>query len=92
MSRRRLIAPLGVSYTNVSREGEWRLLTDTEAAPRLGLSVAYLRKDRRDARLIPTVHIGGLVRYDIDLIREVLRARALGIAQPSEATQVEQVA
>jgi hypothetical protein len=33
-----------------------------------------------------------LVRYDIDLIREVLRARALGIAQPSEATQVEQVA
>jgi hypothetical protein len=56
-----------------------RLLPDVEAAPLLGLSTSFLRKDRRaEAPSIPAVRVGDRWLYDIDFIRDRLRQRAIG--------------
>ncbi len=49
-------------------------IDETEAAAAIGMSVHFLRKDRRTKRLIPFYRIGDCVRYDIGRIREALAA------------------
>jgi hypothetical protein len=44
------------------------------AAKAIGMSVAWLRKDRRTARRIPYYKLGGCVRYNLDRVRESLAA------------------
>lgn len=49
------------------------LLVDEHAAARaIGLSVSWLRKDRRNKRLIPFARLGGAVRYDMERVREAV--------------------
>ena len=47
---------------------------EVEAAKAIGMSVHFLRKDRRDKRLIPFYRIGDCVRYDLGRVREALAA------------------
>jgi hypothetical protein len=44
------------------------------AARALGLSVFFLRKDRRTVRRLPFYKIGACVRYDLGRCREALAA------------------
>lgn len=41
-------------------------------APAIGKSVAWLRKDRLGAKIIPFYRIGKSVRYDLGRVREAL--------------------
>lgn len=43
-------------------------------AAAIGMSVAWLRKDRRTARLVPFYRLGGSVRYNLSRVREALAA------------------
>ena len=54
---------------------------ETIAAPALGVSVGFLRKDRRTKKLIPFFRIGTSVRYNLDRCREALLAREEGGSQ-----------
>ena len=49
-----------------------KLCDDNAVAAALGLSVHWLRKDRRKARIIPFVQIATAVRYDLDKVRAAL--------------------
>lgn len=41
-------------------------------ATAIGMSVHWLRKDRRSKRLIPFSRLGGAIRYDLGRVREAL--------------------
>lgn len=43
-------------------------------AAAIGMSVAWLRKDRRGARLVPFYRLGGSVRYNLARVRNALEA------------------
>jgi hypothetical protein len=43
-----------------------------EAAQAIGMSVFFLRKDRRTKRLIPFYRIGDRILYDLDRVRIAL--------------------
>lgn len=43
-----------------------------EAAQAIGMSVFFLRKDRRTKRLIPFYRIGDRILYDLDRVRMAL--------------------
>lgn len=58
------------------------LVDEHKCAEWLGLSVATLRKDRREARRIPFYKIGSAVRYDLDRVREALAALEVGRPAP----------
>ena len=45
---------------------------ENDAAKAIGMSVHWLRKDRRTKRLIPFYKIGDSVRYDLGRVREAL--------------------
>ncbi len=45
-------------------------------AEAIGMSVAWLRKDRRTARLVPFYRLGTAIRYDLERVRAALVARA----------------
>ena len=47
-------------------------LTDLDIARELSLSVDWVRKDRRHARLLPFFKIGGSVRYNRQRVLEAL--------------------
>ncbi len=47
---------------------------ETACAAAIGMSVAWLRKDRRGARLVPFYRLGGSVRYNLARVREALGA------------------
>lgn len=51
---------------------------ETEAARAIGMSVAYLRKDRLKMRLFPFFKLGSSVRYDLDRMREAALALEQG--------------
>ena len=51
---------------------------DKTVAQALGCSVAYVRKDRRTAKVIPFFRLGGLIRYDLDVVRAKLNASSEG--------------
>ena len=54
----------------------------TEAAKDIGMSVAWLRKDRNDKRLIPFLRIGGRYRYNLDRVREAVARLEEGGSRP----------
>ena len=59
-----------------------RLAVDEKTlAEALGMSVAWLRKDRSGARIVPFYRLGTSVRYNIDRVREALDKRAEGGAR-----------
>ena len=59
-----------------------RLAVDEKTlAACLGMSVAWLRKDRSGARIVPFYRLGSSVRYNIDRVREALDKRAEGGAR-----------
>jgi hypothetical protein len=43
-----------------------------DAAKAIGISVFFLRKDRRNKRLIPFYRLGDRVLYDLDRVRKAL--------------------
>lgn len=47
-------------------------------AAALGMSVAWLRKDRLGSRLLPHFRLGSSVRYNLDRCREALAATEVG--------------
>jgi hypothetical protein len=51
-------------------------------AAETGLSLALLRKDRREGRRIPYFKIGSAVRYNLDRVREALAALEVGGPAP----------
>ncbi len=51
---------------------------DVALAPLIGLSVSFLRKDRRGARVIPFMRAGGRIKYDVERVRQALLAREEG--------------
>ena len=51
---------------------------ETEAARAIGMSVHFLRKDRRTKRTIPFYRIGDCIRYDLERVREALVAAEEG--------------
>jgi hypothetical protein len=55
---------------------------ETEAAKAIGMSVHFLRKDRRTKRLIPFFRIGDCIRYDLGRVREALAAVEEGGTRP----------
>ena len=50
------------------------VVCETEAARAIGMSVHFLRKDRRGKRLIPFYRIGDRVLYDLERVRQALLA------------------
>ena len=59
-----------------------RLAVDEKTlAEAIGMSVAWLRKDRSGARVVPFFRLGSSVRYNIDRVREALDKRAEGGAR-----------
>lgn len=55
----------------VAHSQDWRWLTPAEAAEVLGVSQAFLAKDRRTKKQIPCTRIGDLARYRSDLLRDL---------------------
>lgn len=55
---------------------------ERSAASALGMSVAWLRKDRLGARTIPYYRMGKSVRYDLTRVREALSAVEEGGPKP----------
>jgi len=47
-------------------------LTEKELADMLGLSVAWLQRDRRTKRLLPFFRLGGSIRYSPERVRAAL--------------------
>jgi hypothetical protein len=48
------------------------------AAKALGVSVGWLRKDRRTARIVPHFKMGTFVRYNLERVQESLAALERG--------------
>ncbi|MBC7620588.1 MAG: hypothetical protein H7293_16660 [Candidatus Saccharibacteria bacterium] len=53
-------------------------LNDKEVAKALGMSLAWVRKDRITKRILPFYRIGGCIRYDVDTVRKVMLSRMEG--------------
>jgi hypothetical protein len=47
-------------------------------AAAIGMSVAWLRKDRRTARQVPFYRLGSSVRYNLDRVKAALAATEEG--------------
>jgi hypothetical protein len=55
-----------------------RLVPDKVMAPQIGLSVAYLQKDRRTERRIPFVRIGNRCLYDPAEVFQAIQSYRVG--------------
>lgn len=53
-------------------------LNDKEVAKALGMSLAWVRKDRITKRILPFYRIGDCIRYDVDTVRKVMLSRMEG--------------
>jgi hypothetical protein len=47
-------------------------------AAQLNISLGWLRRDRRNKKIIPFIRLNGAVRYDPEAVRAALRARQEG--------------
>jgi hypothetical protein len=54
------------------------IVDDKTIAEQIGMSLAWVRKDRLTNRLLPFFRIGGRIRYDVPTVRKVLLARTEG--------------
>jgi hypothetical protein len=59
---------------------------EAEIARRIGLSVSFLRKDRRTHRVIPYLRVKGRILYSLERVREAMLAREEG-GQPKRRRQ-----
>ncbi len=48
-------------------------ITEHQVAASIGMSVHWVRKDRRGKRLLPFYKLGDSVRYDPERVRQALR-------------------
>ncbi len=48
-------------------------ITEHQVAACIGMSVHWLRKDRRTKRLLPFYKLGDSVRYDLERVRQALQ-------------------
>ncbi|MCU0969969.1 MAG: hypothetical protein MUF03_14365 [Rubrivivax sp.] len=55
-----------------------RLVTDTVIAPMIGVSVAFLQRDRREAKRIPFIRLGDRILYDPDEVLAAVKAMTIG--------------
>lgn len=51
---------------------------DKQIAGLIGMSVAWVRKDRATKRTIPFFRLGDCIRYDVATVRSVMQARMEG--------------
>lgn len=54
------------------------IVDDKTIAELIGMSVPWVRKDRRTKRLLPFFRLGDRVRYDVATVRKALLARVEG--------------
>ena len=57
-------------------------IDETRLAEALGMSVHFLRKDRRTKRLIPFYRLGGSIRYNLTSVTNALAACEEGGQRP----------
>jgi hypothetical protein len=57
--------------------------SEIECAEAIGISVAWLRKDRRDKRLIPFYRLGGRILYSPERVRAALAVLEEGGTRPA---------
>lgn len=60
---------------------------ETACAQAIGMSVAWLRLDRRTKRIVPFYRLGGRIRYNLDRVREALAAVEEGGAQTRKGSR-----
>lgn len=53
---------------------------DKTIAAALGMSVAWVRKDRTTNRTVPFFRLGTAIRYDVATVRKAMLSRMEGIA------------
>lgn len=68
----------GTKEQDAPPAGKALFITDRELAPMLGVSVAFLQKDRRGAQRIPFVRLGDRCLYDPAEALAAVRALAVG--------------
>lgn len=54
------------------------IVDDRTIAELIGMSLPWVRKDRRTKRLLPFFRLGGRVRYDVPTVRKALLSRSEG--------------
>lgn len=54
------------------------IVDDKQIAVVIGMSTAWVRKDRATKRLIPFFRVGDCVRYDVDTVRKAFMSRMEG--------------
>ena len=57
------------------------IVNDKQIAAVVGMSVAWVRKDRSTKRLIPFFRIGDCIRYDVSTVRAAFMSRMEGGAK-----------
>ena len=50
-----------------------RLIRDRDLAPMIGVSVAFLQRDRREAQRIPFLRVGDRCLYDVQAVFDALK-------------------
>ncbi len=55
-----------------------RFVPDTVMAPMIGVSVAFLQKDRRGAKQVPFIRLGDRCLYDPDAVIKALEGYVVG--------------
>lgn len=55
-----------------------RAVDDKQIAELIGMSVHWVRKDRKTKRILPFFRIGDSVRYDVETVRKVFLSRMEG--------------
>lgn len=53
-------------------------INEHQVAACIGMSVHWVRKDRRGKRLLPFFMLGSSVRYDLERVRQSFRGREEG--------------
>jgi hypothetical protein len=61
-----------------SKDGLQLIVNDKTLAELIGMSLPWVRKDRRTKRLLPFFRLGGSIRYDVPTVRKALLARSEG--------------
>ncbi len=54
------------------------IVDDKTLAKLIGMSLPWVRKDRRTKRLLPFFRLGDRIRYDVPTVRKALLARTEG--------------
>lgn len=76
----RLFIALAVSYWSLLMQTieTLKAVDDKQIAELIGMSVHWVRKDRKTKRILPFFRIGDSVRYDVETVRKVFLSRMEG--------------